>query len=300
MSTEAAVRTVTISFPPPMPAAEVLADEPQFYNRARRYRMVTPDSELAFEDTRRMHTIAVADRTDRKQRWVPAFATNDVAFRAVIRKAAEKYIQLGAIPSDLPIDQLVAACNWRTRGWELRARWMTNPQKRAEVLQHVGCCRRAGSFIGVCLYVAYQSWRVCEASNTIADLTGYLTPVGTRQIVHRLARTARDMGFETRASRSRRKVAHRKQPRGVNKGFRFLTGETAVATAWRYFVGGAVKAIPLPEKLTEDDLRDCIAWRREGWELRSRWAEGRQLAVAQNRVEAAERLLGRLDEEKAA
>src|SRR5437879_13566849 len=111
-------------------------------------------------------------RKTRKVRahWVPDFAHSNASFRIVVRMSAEKYIGLGAIPVDLPLEQLKAACNWRTRGWELRARWVENPIQRRRMLQHVDACRRSGSYVGLLNYVGYISWRCCEESTTIAAL----------------------------------------------------------------------------------------------------------------------------------
>src|SRR6266849_2478080 len=138
-----AVRTV---FLPPAPARGVLPNEPQFWNRYKRARMSTAETELAFSDTRRMHLLRKGEGRKQRRRFIPDWAHSNASFRAVVRLAAEKYIGLGVIPADLPLEKLMEACRWRTRGVELRARWVENERKRAEMLQHVGSCRRAGSY----------------------------------------------------------------------------------------------------------------------------------------------------------
>ena len=53
------------------------------------------------------------------------------------------------------------------------------------------------SYISLLNYVAYTSWRCVEDSITISTLTGYMRPAAVRQLLSRLARTARSMGYET-------------------------------------------------------------------------------------------------------
>src|SRR5437870_1532177 len=136
----AAVRQVFIC--PPAAARGVFPNEPQFLNRYRRSKMVSADTKLSFSDTHFMHVYVKGEGRKQRRRFIPDWAHSNASFRAVVRLAAEKYIGLGLIPADLPLEKLMEACRWRTRGVELRARWVENERKRAEMLQHVGSCRR--------------------------------------------------------------------------------------------------------------------------------------------------------------
>jgi len=152
------------------------------------------------------------------------------------------------------------ACNWRTRGWELRARWVENPLKKAEMLQHVGACRRAGSYISLLNYIGYISWRCCEESTVIASMTNYLSPTGIRQIVTRLARTARMMGFETPAQHNRKHGPRKRSNRDYRKPFRFMSTENSTVAAWRYSYDKPPDKPP-PAEMTAKDIQELVVWR---------------------------------------
>ena len=292
--TNPAVRTV---FLPPAPAHQVLTPDPQFFKHNAR--IVSVDSELAFSDARRMHIQTKGAARKQRRRFIPDWAHSNASFRAVVRLAAEKYIGLGLIPTSVLLETLIKACNWRTRGIELRVRWVENPYKQREILQHVGACRRAGSYISLLNYVGYTSWRCCEESTTVASITGYLTPAGIRQLVCRLGRAGRLLGLETTPQHNRKHDAPpRRKSRG--RGFRFLTKQDAEGLAWKYFCGRSGVLPPPPAEMSPKDLAELVVWRAEGHALKASWCTGRALEAAQNRAAAGVRLIATLAEEKAA
>src|SRR5260370_24135052 len=176
---------------------------------ARRNRVVSSESQIAFTDYNRMHT--EYRKTFRDNRWIPQFANDDKQLRRVLAQRAFSYYRAfnkrghnefeqvpEALVADLPaLTELVNQTLKKLEG---------NPKYFAETnsdmpdmqlgmhWQHIGAVKRAGSYLALITAIAYRSWRQGWHSTDIAASLG-MTPWSVREHLYRLREIATRLGY---------------------------------------------------------------------------------------------------------
>jgi len=197
-------------------------DQHQFY-KPRSFPVeahVTPQgiqsTGLSFQDAKYAQ---VQERARKNARFIPAFASSDETIRHVLLVKVWRHFN--------PVLPVPPAIDWHSFCGKM-AEGLTFSEdvpahKKLESAHHVEAAKKAGGVLEFYTAVAYRAWRLRLDSVAIAEST-HCTPSQVRQILHRICKVARELGYETfpphhsagvtRGGRSKKAVKKGKGPRG--------------------------------------------------------------------------------------